>query len=130
MTITASAGQIAALPTWNGPHALALVSGSQPVNVTASAPTGPGISITSDLTTISLINTGTLDTAASLALQAQINGSAFMPVLIGGTAKTWTGTQINAGVIETLQLKALQIRFVLTPGTTTGTNGVITRVLD
>jgi hypothetical protein len=130
MPITASAGQIAATPVWNGPHALALVSGSQPANVTGSVPTGPGITLTSDLTTVSLINAGTLDPAASLALQAQINGSSFLPVLINGTAKTWTGAQINAGVIETLQLKVNQIRFVLTPGTTTGTNGVVTRVLD
>ena len=125
MPISASSAQVAAQPTQAGSRAL-----QTPANVTAASPTGAAINVTSDLIGIHLVNTGTLDNAASLSLQAQINGSTFLPVLINGTAKTWTGTQINAGVFETLQIKALQIRFVLTPGTTTGSNGVISRVLD
>lgn len=101
-----------------------------PGNVTAAAPTGGAIAITSDLTGIALINTGTLDNAASLAIQASLNGVSFYPLLINGTAKTWSGTQINAGLVETLQTKCTHIRFVLTPGTTTGSNGVQPRVLD
>ena len=125
MTITASVAQITAQPTQNGSRNYLV-----PGNVTASSPTGGIINITSDLTGIALINVGTLDNAASLALQGSLNGSSFYPVLIGGVAKTWTGTQINAGVIESLNLKVTNIRFVLTPGTTTGSNGVQPRVLD
>lgn len=126
MPFQASSGQQAATPVASGARSL-----RTPANVTASAPTGAAVDTTNgDRFTVHLINTGTLDNAASLALQAQINGSAFYPVLINGTAKAWTGTQINAGVIETLDVKAQQIRFVLTPGTTTGSNGVTVRVLD
>lgn len=124
-SMTVTSPQLAGSPIQNGNRTLL----STP-NITAASPTGTVIDVTSDLITVWLLNTGTLDAAASLALQAQINGAAFAPVLINGTAKTWTGTQINAGLLETLQLKAKQIRFVLTPGTTTGTNGVIARVLD
>lgn len=125
MAFNASSGQQAALPTQAGARAYLV-----PGNVTASAPTGGSIAVTSDLTTIALINTGTLDNAATLALQASINGVAFYPVLINGTAKSWTGTQINAGVVESIQIKATHIRLVLTPGSTTGSNGVQPRVLD
>lgn len=125
MPISASTAQIANQPVQAGNRALQTTA-----NITASSPTGAVVDVSCDLLTISLINTGTLDNAASLALQAQINGSSFFPVLVNGTAKTWTGTQINAGVLETLQIKALQVRFVLTPGTTTGSNGVIARVLN
>lgn len=125
MSISASSAQIAGTPIQNGTRTLKTTP-----NVTGASPTGTGIDVTSDVTTISLINTGTLDNAASLAIQGQINGSSFFPILVNGTAKTWTGTQINAGLIEQIPTKVNQIRFVLTPGTTTGTNGVIPRVLD
>lgn len=125
MAFTASVAQQAALPVQAGARTYTI-----PGNVTAASPTGAAIALNSDLTTFALINTGTLDNAASLALQGSINGVAFYPVLVNGTAKTWTGTQINAGVVESLQLKATHIRFVLTPGTTTGSNGVQPRVLD
>lgn len=126
MSISASSGQQAALPTQIGQRGY----NSSLSDVTASIPTMTAVTIASDLITLALINTGVLDNAASLALQASLNGVAFYPVLINGTAKTWTGTQINAGVIETLQLKATHIRFVLTPGTTTGANGVRPRLFD
>lgn len=124
-TMTVTSPQLAAQPIQAGNRAL-----STTPNITAASPTGTAVTVGSDKVAVTLVNTGTLDNAASLALQAQINGSSFMPVLINGTAKTWTGAQINAGVCETLDLKVLQIRFVLTPGTTTGANGVIARVLD
>lgn len=125
MPITASIAQIAGQPVQNGARSYLV-----PGNITAAAPTGGAIAITSDLTGIALINTGTLDNAASLALQGSMNAVNYYPIFIGGTAKTWTGTQINAGVIESLQLKVTNIRFVLTPGTTTGSNGVQPRILD
>ncbi len=127
MTITAASAQIAGQPVQNGARAL-----RTPANVTAASPTGASIDVSCDLISFTLINTGTLDNAASLALQAQINGSSFFPVFYPGTttAVTFTGTQINAGLVATLQIKALQVRFVLTPGTTTGSNGVIVRLLD
>jgi len=125
MTITASTAQIGGTPVQSGSRTLKTTP-----NITASSPTGTAVDVTGDDVALTLINTGTLDNAASLALQAQINGSSFFPVLVNGTAKTWTGTQINAGVCETVRVKAAQIRLVLTPGTTTGTNGVIARVLD
>ena len=126
MPFTASSAQQAALPTQLGQR----VYNSSLSDVTAAVPTMSAVTIASDLITLALINTGTLDNAASLALQASLNGVAFYPVLINGAAKTWTGTQINAGLIETIQLKATHIRFVLTPGTTTGTNGVRPRLFD
>lgn len=123
--IVLSTPAVAGLPVQSGNRTLLT-----PANVTAAAPTGAAINTSCDTVAITLINTGTLDNAASLALQAQINGSSFFPVMIGGVAKVWTGAQINAGVFETLNIKAQQIRFVLTPGTTSGANGVVPRVLD
>lgn len=125
MAFTASSGQQAALPVQAGARSYIV-----PGDVTAAAPTGGIIQITGDAITVALKNTGTLDNAATLALHGSLNNSSFYPVLIGGVAKTWTGTQINAGLIETLNIKVNQIRFVLTPGTTTGSNGVQPRILD
>jgi hypothetical protein len=103
-----------------------------PANITAAVPTGASVDVTGDVYSISLINTGTLDNAASLALQGQINGSSFFPLFYPGTTTpiTFTGTQINAGLLTTINVKCLQIRGVLTPATTSGSNGVIMRVLD
>lgn len=101
-----------------------------PNNTTATTPTNTAVSVTSDDLTIALINVGTLDNAASLAIQCSLNGSGYYPLYINGSVKTWTGAQINAGVIETIRIKALYVRFVLTPGTTTGSNGVQIRILD
>ena len=126
MTIAASSAQIAGQPVQSGTRTLI----STAANITATTSTSGTFTSSCDTWALTLINTGTLDNAASLALHAQVNGSSFFPVLINGVAKTWTGTQINAGVCETLTLKALQFRFVLTPGTTTGSNGVIVRILD
>lgn len=127
MTISAASAQIAGQPVQNGSRTL-----RTPGNVTAASPTGAVIDVSCDLISFSLINTGTLDNAATLALQGQINGSSFFPVFYPGTttAVVFTGTQINAGLLATVQVKALQVRFVLTPGTTTGVNGVVVRVLD
>lgn len=127
MPITASAGQQAATPVQSGGRTLRTVA-----NVTAASPTGAVVDVTGDTFAVSLINTGTLDNAASFAIQGQINGSSFFPLFYPGTttAITFTGTQINAGLLATINVKCLQIRGVLTPGTTTGTNGVIMRVLD
>lgn len=131
--ITLSAPQVAGLPVQNGNRTLKTTP-----NITGSTPTGTAIDITADEIGITLIPTGTLDDASVIELQAQINGSSFMPVYIDGTKKTWTGAQLKtaagAGVTgrqETIRLKVMQIRFVMsTVGTTTGTNGVIARVLD
>ncbi len=127
MTISASTAQIGGTPVQSGSRTL-----RTPANITAAAPTGAAVDVTGDTFSISLINTGTLDNAASLAIQGQINGSSFFPLYYPGTTTpiTFTGTQINAGLIATLNVKCLQIRGVLTPGTTTGSNGVIMRVLD
>lgn len=127
MTFTATASQQLATPVQIGNRTLRTVG-----NITGGATTGAAVDVTSDMVSISLINTGTLDNAASLAIQGQINGSSFFPLYYKGTTTpiTFTGAQINAGLIATLEIKALQIRAVLTPGTTTGANGVIMRVLD
>lgn len=127
MTISASTAQIGGTPVQSGSRTL-----RTPANITAASPTGPAVDVSGDTFSISLINTGTLDAAASLAIQGQINGSQFYPLFYPGTTTpiTFTGTQINAGLLTTLNVKCLQIRGVLTPGTTTGSNGVIMRVLD
>jgi len=127
MTITASTAQLGGTPVQSGSRTL-----RTPANITASAPTGVSVDVSGDTFSISLINTGTLDNAASLALHGQINGSSFYPLYYPGTTTpiTFTGTQINAGLIATLNVKCLQIRGVLTPGTTTGSNGVTLRALD
>ena len=132
MPFNASAGQQADMPIRQGTNNLALVSGSQPSNVTGASPTGPIIPITSQLLGITLVATGTLDNASVIEVQAEINGSSFIPVYVGGTKLTWSGTQINAGgVYFVLSIRANAIRFVMsTVGTTTGANGVITRVMS
>lgn len=133
MPITASTGQQQGLPIVQGTTNLALVSGSQPSNVTQAAPTGPGINITSQLLGFTLVPTGTLDDVAVVEVQAQINGSAFLPIFTGAgsTKLSWTGAQIKAGsgLYYQLAVKANQIRFVLSSQTTIG-GGVITRVMD
>ncbi len=127
MTITASTAQLGGTPVQSGSRTL-----RTPANITAAAPTGVSVDVSGDTFSISLINTGTLDNAASLAIHGQINGSSFYPLFYPGTTTpiTFTGTQINAGLIATLNCKCIQIRGVLTPGTTTGTNGVTMRLLD
>lgn len=127
MTFTASTGQLSATPVQDGNHALKTTA-----NITGGAVTGAAIDITGEKIAISLINTGTLDNAASLAIQGQINGSSFFQLYYKGTTTpiTFTGTQINAGLLTVIDVKAVQIRAVLTPGTTTGANGVTLRVLD
>lgn len=127
MTITASTAQLGGTPVQSGSRTL-----RTPANITASSPTGASVDVSGDTFCISLINTGTLDNAASLALQGQINGSSFYPLYYPGTTTpiTFTGTQINAGLLATINVKCLQIRGVLTPGTTTGSNGVTMRLLD
>lgn len=127
MTITASTAQLGGTPVQSGSRTL-----RTPANITAASPTGVPVDVSGDTFSISLINTGTLDNAASLAIQGQINGSSFYPLFYPGTTTpiTFTGTQINAGLIATLNCKCMQIRGVLTPGTTTGTNGVTMRLLD
>jgi hypothetical protein len=135
MPITASSAQLAALPIQQGTNNLALVSGSQPANVTGASPFGSLIPITSQLVAFTLASTGTLDNASVIELQAEINGSSFSPVYVNGTKVSFTGTQINAGgsagVYSVAQVKANRIRFAMsTVGTTSGANGVITRVMD
>lgn len=135
MAITASTAQLSALPIQQGTTNLALVSGSQPANVTGASPIGPLIPITNQLVAFTIVPTGTLDNASVIELQAEINGSSFVPVYVNGTKVSFTGTQINAGgavgVYSAVQVKANRIRFVMsTVGTTTGANGVITRVMD
>lgn len=136
MPLTASTGQQAAMPICYGTSALALVSGSQPPNITQAAPTGPGINIASQKIAFTLVRTGTLDNAATVEVQAQINGSAFVPVWRNGSKLAYTGTQINtlggggeSGIYDVIDVKANQIRFVLVGQTTAG-GGVITRVMD
>ena len=119
-----------------------IVNGSDslytPATITASSPTMTAQNIYSNLITITLTPYGTLTSDATVTLEGQINGSSFFPITSpSGTPYTWTGTQINAsgaggvtGLLAVLQIKAVQIRFVLTPGSTTGTNGVIVRILD
>lgn len=131
-----SAGQQAAQPIQYGTTNLALVAGSQPANITQAAPTGPGIAITSQRLSITLVPTGTLDAGASVEVQAQINGSAFVPVWRNGSKLAYTGAQINqagggggTGLYDFVDIKANQIRFVLVGQTTVG-GGVITRVMD
>lgn len=134
MPLTASAGQQAALQIQQGTTNLALVSGSQPAAVTQAAPIGAGIPITSQMLGITLIPTGTLDDAATVEVQAQINGVAFYPVFVNGTKLTFTGAQIKAsaqgGLYFLLNIKANQIRFALLNQTTVGANGVTPRVMD
>lgn len=127
MTITASTAQLGGTPVQSGSRTL-----RTPANITAASPTGVSVDVSGDTFSLSLINTGTLDNAASLAIQGQINGSSFYPLFYPGTTTpiTFTGTQINAGLVATLNCKCMQIRGVLTPGTTTGTNGVTMRLLD
>lgn len=127
MTITASAAQLGGTPVQSGSRTL-----RTPANITAASPTGASVDVSGDTFCISLINTGTLDNAASLVIHGQINGSSFYPLFYPGTTTqiTFTGTQINAGLLATINVKCLQIRGVLTPGTTTGANGVTMRVLD
>lgn len=127
MTFTASGSQLLATPVQSGQRVLKTTT-----NITGGAVTGAPIDVTADTISFSLINTGTLDNAASLALQGQINGSSFFPIYYKGTTTpvAFTGTQINAGLLATVDVKCAQIRFVLTPGTTTGANGVIARVYD
>jgi hypothetical protein len=124
MPIYASSAQIAAQPVQSGTRTLQV-----PANVTAAAPFGGAIDTPCDTFSVSLGSTGALDSAAVLTLQATINGSSFLPVYINGSIKTWTGAQITAGVIETLNVKAVQVRLVLsTLGTTTGSSGVVPRL--
>jgi len=135
MTITASSAQLAAQPITYGTTNLALVSGSQPANVTGASPTGPLIPITTQKIAFTIVPTGTLDNASVIELQAEINGTALVPVYVNGTKVSFTGTQINAGsgagVYSVAEVKANRIRFVMsTVGTTSGANGVITRVMD
>lgn len=136
MSFNASAGQQAPMPITYGTTNLALVSGSQPANVTGAASTGPSISITNQRVAFTLAATGTLDNASVVELQAQINGSSFMPVYVNGTKVSFTGTQINGagsstGVYACVEVKANAVRFVMsTVGTTSGANGVITRLMD
>ena len=127
MTITASTAQLGGTPVQSGSRTL-----RTPASITAASPTGASVDVSGDTFCISLINTGTLDNAASLAIHGQINGSSFYPLFYPGTTTqiTFTGTQINAGLLATINVKCLQIRGVLTPGTTTGTNGVTMRLLD
>lgn len=127
MSLTATTGQVSAAPVQSGNRTLRTTA-----NITGGAVTGAAVDSNADVISISLINTGTLDNAASLAIQGQINGSSFFPLYYKGTTTpiAFTGTQINAGLLATIEVKALQIRGVLTPGTTTGANGVTMRVLD
>lgn len=127
MPLVPTTGQQLAAPVQAGTRTLRTTS-----NITGGALTGAAVDTNGDIVSISLINTGTLDNAASLAIQGQINGSSFFPLYYKGTTTpiAFTGTQINAGLLATLEIKAVQIRGVLTPGTTTGANGVIMRVLD
>ena len=132
-TITLSAPRVAGLPAQNGTRTLKTTP-----NITATSPTGTVIDVTSDEIGITLVPTGTLDDASVIELQAQINGSSFFPVYIGGAKVSWTGAQLKtaagAGVtgrIETIRLKCAQIRFVMsTVGSTSGSNGIIARVFD
>lgn len=132
MTITASSAQVANQPIQNGNRTL-----NTTPNVTGASATGTAITVYSDKVGFTITPTGTLDNASVIEMQAQINGSSFFPVFVGGTKKSWTGTQINTasggatGIFETIDIKAVQIRFVMsTVGTTSGTNGVVIRILD
>ena len=127
MTITASAAQLGGTPVQSGSRTF-----RAPQNITAASPIGVSVDVSGDTFCISLLNTGTLDNAASLAIHGTINGSSFYQLFYPGTTTpiTFTGTQINAGLLATINVKCLQIRGVLTPGSTTGTNGVAMRVLD
>lgn len=128
MSITASSGQQAPSPVIAGSRTLllpnpALANGG---NVTGTA------NIASDKFTVQLVPSGTLTNDAVFVLKGQVNGSSFFPLFYPNTTTpiSFTGTQINAGVLVTIDCKVLQVQGVLTPGTTTGSNGVSMRILD
>ena len=142
MSITASAGQQAALSIQSGTTNLALVNGSQPANVLSNAPTaGPIIPITSQRIAITIAPFGTIADDLIVYLQAQINGSSYMNLLDPRTGNPiqWTGAQIkattggaSAGIYQLVDVKANAIKFGMVVGATTvsASNGVITRVMD
>lgn len=129
MPITASSGQQQALPVQAGSRTLqlpnpALQNGG---NITGVA------TINSDKFTIQLVPSGTLAADASFALKAQINGSTYLPLCWPNTKTpiVFTGAEVNAGVIASIDAKVLAIQGVLTPGSTAaGANGVSMRVID
>lgn len=117
-----------------GRKVLSLVGGGQPTNVTGGATTGPAIPIRAERVSYTIIATGTVDDATVITLEAEINGSSFVPVMRNGAVVEYTGAQIkargNAGIFDTVDLVANNIRFrITTLGTTSGANGFITRVM-
>lgn len=118
MPITASAGQQAAIPTTDsGSRTL---SSSYPLSSSALTHTAIDIS-TTNLFSVSVSKFGTLTGDCTLDLQVSIDGGSNYR-----TFKTYTNAQIAAanGILDTITAKGTHARFVLAPGTMTGSNGV------
>ena len=117
----ASTAQQAALPVNNGTGTL---SSSQ--SLSSSATTHAAWDITGvGAIGVSFKKFGTLTGDCTLSLQITYDGSTFL------TYKNYTNAQMADanGTADWVQVKALQARFVLTPGTMTGANGVACRLM-
>jgi len=120
MTLTAP--QFVGLPIINGMRTL---STNQPLSSAALTHTAVDVSST-DLITVSILKFGTLTGDCSLRLEASVDGGSNYRQV-----KDYTNAQIAdaEGLIETIQLKATNVRAYLIPGTMTGANGVNVRFL-
>lgn len=120
--ITLTSPQVAGQPIINGRRNL---EANNSLSSFATTHTAIDVSQT-DLIAVQVMKFGTLTGDCTLRLEASMdNGTNFRQV------KAWTNAQIADanGIYESIQLHATHARFVLTPGTMTGANGVNTRML-
>ena len=121
MTITASTAQQGGTPVNNG---VGTITTNQPLS--QSTLTHPAVDITGVLGIgIHIKKFGTPTADCSMILQISIDGSNYLDY------KTYTNAQITGanGMYDFVQVKALQARFTLVPGTMTGSNGFNTRMM-